>query len=442
MWEGCFLVQRVAGAMKRMDVEMGARVPSAFAKVVGFVAVAPLQAALVVGLALSLTTARAENYQLRNGDLLEISIFRVPELTREAHVGFDGRIAFPPLGRIDVAGLSLSDVEDLIGKGLESSSIVVDAPVTVDLIAASPVLIGGEVRTPGPYPYRTNLSVRRLIAMAGGVGRVIDNSPREIAELLALRQSQYVELLRLRAELARTQSEFVDGSDTLETLRLTASPGFEGTVIEFNARQLAFDLEEAEAQRGLQAEAVAISEERIAQLDDQLRMQRALLDAQESELSRMIGLQDRGLAAQNRVQSERRAYETMLERTADTRQQLTGARRELLFAQHEFARFEDRRANSVENEYYGLLAEISRGETRINGYDHQLAQLGYVESDAYSIERYRFVDGAEVMEIIDDGMLLEPGDMIQIVVERPRLVGDHQIGVFGGGPRADVADGD
>lgn len=123
----------------------------------------PLTTPLVLGLLVGLLSvpgmARAD-YLLASGDALEITVFRVPELTREVRVDVDGRIAYPPLGRLDVQGESVDDLALRIREMLAEREILSDPQVTVALTTARPVFIGGDVTTPGAYPFQAGLTVQ------------------------------------------------------------------------------------------------------------------------------------------------------------------------------------------------------------------------------------------------------------------------------------------
>src|SRR6476659_2645214 len=65
-------------------------------------------------------------------DLLAVSVYDSPELTRTVRVGADGSIRLPMLKqRIQVEGLMPSDVEAAIGTALKTEELLVDPFVSV-----------------------------------------------------------------------------------------------------------------------------------------------------------------------------------------------------------------------------------------------------------------------------------------------------------------------
>src|SRR5712692_5288732 len=83
-------------------------------------------------------------------DVVEIRVFQDPSLTTRRTVGDDGNITMPPLGKVPVAGLTTSQVEQRI-KGMLESRFFNKADVTVELLEAGskPISVVGAVMRPG-----------------------------------------------------------------------------------------------------------------------------------------------------------------------------------------------------------------------------------------------------------------------------------------------------
>lgn len=63
-------------------------------------------------------TAKAEEYRIGVADLLETSVFRAEEFSRQARVDSDGNISLPLLGNIKVEGLTPVQTEQVIAERL------------------------------------------------------------------------------------------------------------------------------------------------------------------------------------------------------------------------------------------------------------------------------------------------------------------------------------
>ncbi len=92
--------------------------------------------------------------KLGPGDLIEVSVYNVPELAIKARVGNSGDLHLPLIDYVHVEGLTLEEAQKLIQKRLEEGGFVRNSHVTifVDQAASQGVTIIGEVGRPGIYP--------------------------------------------------------------------------------------------------------------------------------------------------------------------------------------------------------------------------------------------------------------------------------------------------
>ncbi|MBY6108675.1 polysaccharide export protein [Ferrimonas balearica] len=111
----------------------------------------------------------AAGYLLGPGDQIRIQVFGEPDLSiSEIRLGESGSISYPYLGQIRLSGLRLSQVEQLIHKGLKGDYLI-NPSVSVSIVEYRPFFINGEVRRPGGYPFQPGLTVRKAVALAGGL---------------------------------------------------------------------------------------------------------------------------------------------------------------------------------------------------------------------------------------------------------------------------------
>jgi polysaccharide biosynthesis/export protein len=108
--------------------------------------------------------------RLSTGDLLEVSVYNVPELATKARVGNSGDVYLPLIDYVHVADLTVEEAQVLIEKRLEDGGFIRGAHVTifVDESAAQGVTILGEVSKPGIYAALGNRKLYDLISAAGG----------------------------------------------------------------------------------------------------------------------------------------------------------------------------------------------------------------------------------------------------------------------------------
>ncbi len=108
--------------------------------------------------------------KIGTGDLLQITVFGVPDLAEEVRVSDSGNITMPLIGSVRVAGLTGDEAQQAIAKRLREGGMLRDPQVEVfeKEYASQGIAVMGEVQRPGIY---TLLGDRRLsdaISAAGG----------------------------------------------------------------------------------------------------------------------------------------------------------------------------------------------------------------------------------------------------------------------------------
>jgi polysaccharide export outer membrane protein len=110
-----------------------------------------------------------QSYQIGAGDNLEITTWKEPDFSRgNVLVRIDGKISFPLLNDVQVAGLSPMELKRIIETGLKD---YIETPfVTVSVIdpASQKFYILGEIQNTGEFPLTKKLTILQAFAMAGG----------------------------------------------------------------------------------------------------------------------------------------------------------------------------------------------------------------------------------------------------------------------------------
>lgn len=118
------------------------------------------------------STPGHENSSLRlgPGDLIEVSVYNVPELSTKARIGNSGDIYLPLVDYVHVNDLTLEEAQTLIEKRLVDGGFVRSAHVTIflDESASQGVTVLGEVTRPGIYPAIGERKLFDMISAAGG----------------------------------------------------------------------------------------------------------------------------------------------------------------------------------------------------------------------------------------------------------------------------------
>ncbi|KJS31501.1 MAG: hypothetical protein VR64_11505 [Desulfatitalea sp. BRH_c12] len=110
-----------------------------------------------------------EDYKIGPGDVLEISVWKNPDLTKVITVLPDGKFTFPLLGQILAAGKSVAQLSEELRQRLSRYVPEVDLSVIVTQVNSMIVYVIGRVNNPGRFVIGSNISVMQALAMAGGL---------------------------------------------------------------------------------------------------------------------------------------------------------------------------------------------------------------------------------------------------------------------------------
>lgn len=105
------------------------------------------------------------------GDLIDVSVYNVAELTTKTRISGNGDVYLPLIDHAHLAGLTIEEAETLIQKRLADGGFVKDPHVTVfvDEYASQGASVLGEVMRPGIYPVLGEQRLFDLISAAGGL---------------------------------------------------------------------------------------------------------------------------------------------------------------------------------------------------------------------------------------------------------------------------------
>jgi polysaccharide biosynthesis/export protein len=108
--------------------------------------------------------------KLGPGDLIELNVYNVPELTTKARVSNTGDVYLPLVDYVHVADLTQEEAQAVIEKRLEEGGFVRSPHVTifVDEANSQGVTVLGEVAKPGIYADPADRKLYEVISLAGG----------------------------------------------------------------------------------------------------------------------------------------------------------------------------------------------------------------------------------------------------------------------------------
>ena len=149
-------------------------------------------------------------YVIGTDDVLSIVFWKDKDMSAEAQVRPDGRIALPLINEVVAAGLTPEQLRAKITE--ESKKYMEDASITVVVrqINSRKAFITGEINKPGTYPLTSPTTVMQLIAMAGGL--------REYAngKKIVIMRSEYGKPQRLPFNY----NDIIDGKNLQQNIEL------------------------------------------------------------------------------------------------------------------------------------------------------------------------------------------------------------------------------
>jgi len=113
--------------------------------------------------------APREPYTINPGDLLEISVWKEPDLQREVLVRPDGAFSFPLSGDIDAVGRTVEAVRQELTDRLSTFIPDLVVTVTVAAINGNKIYVIGQVNTPGQFVVNPRVDVIQALSIAGGM---------------------------------------------------------------------------------------------------------------------------------------------------------------------------------------------------------------------------------------------------------------------------------
>ena len=125
----------------------------------------------------SMATPGNAAYKIGPQDVLDISVFKAPELARSVQVADSGTINLPLVGEVTAAGKTAQEVERDLAKRL-GAKYMQSPQVTVYVkeYNSQRVTVEGAVKKPGIYPLRGRTTLMQFLAMAEGLDPTSDSN--------------------------------------------------------------------------------------------------------------------------------------------------------------------------------------------------------------------------------------------------------------------------
>jgi polysaccharide export outer membrane protein len=111
------------------------------------------------------------DYRLGAGDKIRVVVLQDTEFSGDYEVNATGGISARMLGPVQVAGMTLNQVEEMLRERYRAGGYLVSPRLSVELVSTRPFYIIGEVSRSGAFAYVNCLRVIQAVAIAGGFTR-------------------------------------------------------------------------------------------------------------------------------------------------------------------------------------------------------------------------------------------------------------------------------
>lgn len=115
------------------------------------------------------------DYQIREGDMVQVSVFDEPELAAGGRVRNDGTIQCPLIGAVKIQGLSQTAAARLIEAEYRKDYLVhPEVNLFISQFSVQRITILGQVQRPGSHELQAekNLTILQVLGLAGGPTRI------------------------------------------------------------------------------------------------------------------------------------------------------------------------------------------------------------------------------------------------------------------------------
>ena len=115
-----------------------------------------------------------EDYRISPEDILDISVWKEPELQNQVVVRPDGGISFPLVGNVQAAGKTTTELRAELTKAISEFVPSADVSVSIVEIKGLKIFVTGKVRNPGQFLVGRYVDVLQALTLAGGLSTFAD----------------------------------------------------------------------------------------------------------------------------------------------------------------------------------------------------------------------------------------------------------------------------
>ncbi len=183
----------------------------------------------------SILAESEEDYYVGGKDVLEIIVYEEPDLSKDAiRVSLDGYINFPLIGKVNVNGLTSSQIEEKL-QNLLADGYIINPQVSVLVMeyGSRKVFVLGAAKSTGSYELRGKTTLLEMISKAGGADKnagdnflILRETPKG-PETIIISRKELIDKgnLSLNITLLNNDTVYIPIADAIYVLGEVKSPG-------------------------------------------------------------------------------------------------------------------------------------------------------------------------------------------------------------------------
>jgi polysaccharide export outer membrane protein len=393
---------------------------------------------LTIALCCSLNPARAEEYRLHGGDVVELSVAGAPELRQRAPVQIDGSITFPVIGTFMVEGVEFSEVRNKLQSAVASKIFRVRTPEGRDLtrmferdeVAATiveyrPVFINGDVTRPGELAFRPRMTVRQALASAGGFSALARANATSF-DAANLRSEYVTDWLDLARQNVRTWRIRTDLGENIELDQKSIPPApvpdaVISQIVNLEMKYRKASEADHERQKDFLRRSIEESDKQAQVLSEQKQSEEEGVRADEQDLQKAKTAFGNGSLPSLRVAEFRRSLLYSSTRQLQTTNQLMQVMKSRAEAARELEKIDDQRRMRLLAELQDASVKLADERAKLQSVEEKLRLAGLrpprtSDGDASRADMtvFRRNTSGNERHTVDADTELQPGDVIEI----------------------------
>ncbi|WFP93069.1 polysaccharide biosynthesis/export family protein [Ensifer adhaerens] len=349
--------------------------------------------------AMPTTQAAPAAYRVSVGDVLSFDILDDAELPTSLTIATDGAAAFPLIGTFKIEGRTIPEAVDALRSEYLSRQLLTDPKLSLSIVTVRPVLILGEVRTPGSFAYYPGLTVEQAVGLAGGPQTAMSNPADRILAQAKLRgtiEETDVEIVREAVYTARLYaqlrgSEKVDLKDIPESVKMYVDETSVGPVVAIEEKILKTDLLSTRNQMEILNQSIMQTEASLTILDKLKEQQEEVVALNEQVEARTLALRKRELNTESELSRVKMATSSEKSRLLELISEIGRSNRELANLKLQLETLKANREKEILTLLQEREATLKKLETQRQTTKEQMVLMAAAAVDSSKQEQVSFL---------------------------------------------------